>query len=65
MEVQRAISTYLELVERRLGREARRQTVLEHRGGRNLFLKSPYMEQGRLIDIGTLMQMIRNGTRAS
>jgi len=65
MEVYKAIRTYLELVERRLDRDVRRQTVLEHRGGRNLFLKSSYMEQGRLIDIGTLMQMIRNCSRVT
>jgi len=63
MEIHKAIHIYLELVERRLGRDVRRETVLEYRGGRNLFLKSPYMEQGRLIDIGTLMQMIRNFSR--
>ncbi len=59
-EIDRTVNRYLEMIERLLGLEARRHTVIEHRGGRNLYLKPPFVEQGRLVDVSTLVQMIHH-----
>ena len=57
MAIQQTIKHYLDAVEQRFGAAARRQTKLEHRGGRTFMLKRAEANQPQLVDLGSLSRM--------
>jgi len=57
MAIQQTINHYLDAVEQRFGAAARKQTKLEHRGGRTFLLKRADAKRPQLVDLGNLSRM--------
>lgn len=58
--VEQRMQRYLEAVEQAEGAAVRQQTIIEDRGGSEVFLKRPDEKTGQLISIGYLEIMTEN-----
>ncbi|MDX8405996.1 MAG: hypothetical protein R8K50_07585 [Mariprofundus sp.] len=59
MTIQKTINNYLDAVEKKFGADARKKTVVKHRGGNTFALKRANALHAQSVDLGNLSLMTR------